>query len=126
MGKGFQKKKKQARLLQDKFAEFQEQMQNFEAEGTAGNGLVTIVLNGDGEMKNIKIKPDCVDSEDIEGLEALIKLAHKNATDKVKEKVPSFEGGFPGMGGDMPDLGKMGLGNLGGLGGFPNLTFDDT
>lgn len=121
MGKGFQKKKKQARLLQDKFAEMQEQMQNVEAEGVAGNGLVTISLNGDCEIKSLKIKPECVDPEDVEGLEALIKLAHKNAMEKVKEKMPSFEGGLPGMGEGMPGFGDMDLGSFGGMGGLPDL-----
>ena len=103
MGKGFQKKKKQARQMQEQFAQLQEQMQNVEAEGKAGNGLVTVKLNGDFELKSISIKPDCVDPDDIEGLEALIKAAHKDAMEKVRKEMPS-------MGGGMPDLSSLGLG----------------
>lgn len=107
MGKGFQKKKKQARQMQEQFAQLQEQMQNIEAEGQAGNGLVKISLNGDFELKSIQIKPECVDPEDIEGLESLIKAAHKNAMDKVRKEMPSMGGP---MGGGFPDLGSLGLG----------------
>ena len=107
MGKGFQKKKKQARQMQEQFAQLQEQMQNIEAEGQAGNGLVTITLNGDYEVKGIKIKPDCVDPDDIDGLETLIKAAHKDAMDKIRKEMPSLGGP---MGGGMPDLGSLGLG----------------
>ena len=106
MGKGFQKKKKQARQMQEQFAQMQEKMQNVEAEGQAGNGLVTIVLNGDFEVKKISIKPDCVDPDDIEGLETLLKAAHKDAMDKVRKEMPDIGG----AGGAMPDLSSLGFG----------------
>ncbi len=86
MGTGFAKKKKQAKMLQQQFSQMQDSMQNFEATGSAGNGLVTVVLNGENEMKQIKIKPECVDPEDIEGLEALVKAAYTDAAEKVKKE----------------------------------------
>lgn len=89
MGSGFLKKKKQARELQSRMAMLQQtlstQMESFEAEGKAGNGLVTITLGGTGEMKRIQINPECVDKEDIAGLEALVKAAHNDAFKKVQE-----------------------------------------
>lgn len=106
MGKGFQKKKKQARQMQEQFAQMQEKMQDIEAEGQAGNGLVTIVLNGDFEVKKISIKPDCVDPDDVDGLETLIKAAHKDAMEKVRKEMPDIGG----TGGGMPDLSSLGLG----------------
>ncbi len=111
MGKGFQKQKKQARLMQGKLAELQEKMQNVEGEGSAGNGLVTIVLNSDFEIKKLLIKPECVDPEDIEGLQALILLAHKNAMEKVKTQLPSMENLPPNLfEGGMPNLSSLGFG----------------
>lgn len=89
--------------MQEQFAQLQEQMQNVEAEGQAGNGLVTIKLNGDFEIKSLRIKPDCVDPDDVEGLETLIKAAHKDAMENVRKTMPS-------MGGGMPDLGSLGFG----------------
>jgi len=69
MGTGFAKKKKQAKMLQQQFSQIQYQIQSSEATGSAGNGLVTIVLSGEHELKQIKIKPECVDPEDVEGLQ---------------------------------------------------------
>jgi nucleoid-associated protein EbfC len=102
MGTGFSKKKKQAKMLQQKFTQYQSQIQNAEATGTAGNGLVTITLTGENELKQIKIKPECVDPEDVEGLEDLIKAAYADAVSKLKELSPEIPGG-------MPDLGAFGL-----------------
>lgn len=108
MGTGFSKKKKQAKLLQQQFSKLQDQMQHSEYTGSAGNGLVTLTLTGDGEMKQIKIKPDCVDPDDVEGLEALIKAAYQDAQNKIKEQ------GMPSMPGLPMDL--QGLGGLGHFG----------
>jgi len=108
MGTGFAKKKKQAKHLQAQMAMMQQslasKMEAMEVVGKAGNGLVTITLAGTGEMKKISIDPECVDPDDIEGLEALIKAAHKEAfkeVQKIAEVSPtpdSLSGfGLPGM-----------------------------
>jgi nucleoid-associated protein EbfC len=88
MGTGFSKKKKQAKMLQQQFSQLQTQLQQIEATGIAGNGLVSITLNGDNEMKHIAIKPECVDPEDVEGLQDLIKSAYSDARNKVQEQSP--------------------------------------
>ncbi len=107
MGKGFAKKKKQAKLIQDQFSQLQEQMTSIEAEGSAGNGLVSIKLNGDNAITEIKIKEECVDPEDIEGLEDLIKEAHNKAQEALQSQMPEM----PSMPGGLGGLGAMG--NLG-------------
>ena len=108
MGTGFAKKKKQARQLQAQMSMMQEsitsRLEHIEAEGSAGNGLVTITLSGTGEMKRIHIKPECVDKEDIEGLEALVKAAHQSAFKKVQELTndePTIQ--------DLPGLSLLGM-----------------
>jgi DNA-binding YbaB/EbfC family protein len=90
MGTGFSKQKKQAKMMHQQIAELQAKMENVEAIGTAGNGLVTIVLTGENAVKSIKIKPECVDAEDIEGLEALIKAAFTDAQNKIKSQMPQM------------------------------------
>lgn len=100
MGTGFSKKKKEARVFQEQLTKMQSKMSDSEFIGSAGNGLVTITLNGDGELRHIKIKPECVDPEDIEGLETLIKAAHKDAAAKVKEQaMPELPPGLAGLSG---------------------------
>lgn len=105
MGSGFAKKKKQAKMFQEQFSKLQTQMKETEVTGSAGNGLVTIVLNGENEIKSLKIKPECVDPEDVEGLEDLVKAAYNDACKKLKSQ---STGGMPNLPG-MPDLSSFGL-----------------
>ena len=97
MGSGFARKKKEAKLMQQQFSQLQSQMSSMEVTGSAGGDLVTITLTGEGDMKSIKIKPDCVDKEDIDGLELLIKTAYANAQRKLKDATPQGLGGLQGL-----------------------------
>jgi nucleoid-associated protein EbfC len=99
MGRGFAKQKKQAKAMQEKFLRLQEEMASQEVEGSAGNGLVTVRLNGEHKLLSVKIKPECVDPDDIEGLEDLICAAHAQALEQLNAQ--SSQG--------MPDLGAFGL-----------------
>ena len=107
MGSGFLKKKKSAKEFQSQMSQLQQtlssRLDTVEVEGQAGNGLVKIMLSGAGEMRRITIHPDCVDKDDIGGLEALIKAAHHDATEKVQGAVSS-----PSMT-DMPELPFLGM-----------------
>lgn len=108
MGTGFSKRKKEAKALQSQFSQMQSQLEHSETTGTAGNGLVTVTLNGHRELKQIKIKPECVDPEDIEGLEDLIKAAFSDATQKMAKNEGAIPG-MPSMPGGFPDLKSLGL-----------------
>jgi len=92
MGTGFSKKKKEARAMQQQFQKLQNEMQVMEVVGSSSQDLVTITLTGDGDLKKIKISPTCVDPEDVEGLEVLIKAAYENAQAKLKEHTKSIPG----------------------------------
>lgn len=93
MGTGFARKKKEQKQYQEQMMRMQqtlsENLQNLEAEGQAGNGLVTVLLSGNGEMKKITIKKECIDPEDPEGLEALIKAAYNTAFKQLQEVAES-------------------------------------
>jgi len=108
MGTGFSKKKKQARMFQEQLSKMQSQMKETEVTGIAGNGLVSITLTGENDLKVIKIKPECVDPEDVEGLEDLIKAAYNDANKKLKSQQMEGMPGLPNIPG-MPDLGGLGL-----------------
>jgi hypothetical protein len=85
--------------MQSKMEKTQAEIAALEIEGKSGGGLVTIVLNGKGEMKSIKIDPSLFKEEDSEILEDLIVAAHKDAKDKgevqAQEKMASITAGIP-------------------------------
>ncbi len=85
MGSGFSKMKKQAKLLGEQFNKAQEQIKSQEVEGQAGNGLVTVRLNGEKKLLKISIKKECVDPDDVEALEDLIQAAFENASLKLQD-----------------------------------------
>lgn len=91
MGSGFSKMKKQARVLQQQYEQMQEEMKSLIVTGVAGNGLVEVSMNGEKEVLDIKIKPDCVDKDDLEGLQDLILAACRDAHQKIKEKSPESD-----------------------------------
>jgi DNA-binding YbaB/EbfC family protein len=95
MGSGYSKMKKQAKLMEQQLETMRNEMKNKQVMGNAGNGLVTIVMNGQKELLEIKIKPECVDSNDLEGLQDLIKAAHDDAYIKLSDdSMNSLPGGM--------------------------------
>lgn len=110
MGSGFAKKKKQAKMMQEQLTQMQSNLQTLEVTGSSGNGLVTITLTGDHELKQIKIKPECVDPEDVEGLEVLIKAAFADANKKMQEdSMRQMSGKLPGGMPKIPGFGPFGM-----------------
>ncbi len=74
---------KQAQAMQRKMQETQEKLAATEVNGTSGNGMVSITLNGKSEMKKISIDKSVAD--DVELLEDLIMVAYNDAHQKVEE-----------------------------------------
>ena len=87
MGSGFSKMKKQAKMMQEQFQQMQDTLKNTLVEGTAGNGLVIVTLNGEKELKKIVIKPEC--ATDVEGLQDLIVAAFADACKKLARQTDS-------------------------------------
>ena len=90
MGSGFSKMKKQARQMQEQFSQAQNKMETTSVEGSAGNGLVIVTLNGAKELKKITIQPEC--TTDVEGLQDLILAAFADAASKLETQsaIPGF------------------------------------
>ena len=95
---------KQAQQMQAKMAEMQEGLGALEISGGAGGGMVTVTLNGKGEMQGLKIDPSLVNSDDVEVLEDLVTAAFNDAKTKVEahmqEEMSKLTGGVklpPGM-----------------------------
>jgi hypothetical protein len=92
---------KQARALQTRMAEIQEEIAATEVEGMAGGGLVRATMSGKGEMKRLSIDPSLVKADEREVLEDLIVAAVNDARGKAEtalaEKMRAVTGGL-----DMP------------------------
>ncbi|MDR0306260.1 MAG: YbaB/EbfC family nucleoid-associated protein [Chitinispirillales bacterium] len=94
--KNMSKLLKQAQKMQSQVVKAQEELQRKEFEGTAGGGMVKVVVNGKNELTSIKINPEVVDPQDVEMLEDLIVAAHHNAMEKIKEATDSAFGSIQG------------------------------
>jgi len=95
---------KQASQMQAKMQEMQAKLESLEIEGTAGAGMVTLALNGKGELKRLKIDPKLADPAEIEMLEDLLVAAHADARRRLEattsEEMQKVTGGLnlpPGM-----------------------------
>ena len=102
---------KQAQNIQKRLKEAQDELNQMDITGEAGNGSVKVICDGKGLFKSIKLSaeainpenPSAVSQDDIEMLEDLITSAMNTATDKAKtlmeEKMKSVTGGMniPGL-----------------------------
>jgi DNA-binding YbaB/EbfC family protein len=97
--KNFTQMMKQAQELQGRMAEIQAEMERTTVEGRSGGGMVTVTLNGKGDMARVKIDLSLVKPEEAEILEDLIVAAHADAKTKVeeamKDKMKALTGGLP-------------------------------
>jgi DNA-binding YbaB/EbfC family protein len=70
--------------MQADMMQAQAELAESEVTASAGGGLVSATVSGDGELKGVKIDPKAVDPEDVETLEDLILAAVQAATDDAK------------------------------------------
>lgn len=90
---------KMQRQMQEKMEKAEEELNNAEIEGTAGGGMVTVVVDGHKNVKSVSIRPEAVDPEDVEMLEDLIVAALNEANSKATEMENSLKGDMGGLGG---------------------------
>lgn len=95
---------RQAQALQRKLMKAQEEIAQLEVTGSAGGGMVTVTMSGDGQLKAISINPDAVDPDDVEMLEDMVTAAVneglRNAKELEQEKMGGLAGGMglpPGL-----------------------------
>lgn len=89
-----QKMMKQMQKMQKDMQKAQEELAQKTAEGTAGGGMVTVLVNGNKEVLEVKIKEEVVDPEDIEMLQDLVLAATNDALKKMDEITNSTMGKF--------------------------------
>lgn len=70
---------KQAQKMQQDMAALQEDIEQREFTAVSGGGAVSVTVDGKHTVKEIKIKPEIVDPDDVEMLEDLITVAVNEA-----------------------------------------------
>jgi DNA-binding YbaB/EbfC family protein len=96
----------QAQQMQDQVASVQQELAAATVDGTVGDGLVTVTVNGTGELVGVKIRRDSFDPSEPEDLEDLIVAAYRDAAARAQEMaseklgpITGALGGEPGAGG---------------------------
>ena len=74
---------KEAKKMQADMQKSQEELAVKEFEASAGGGAINVKVSGEKVIKEIKIKPDVVDPDDVEMLEDLILTCVNEALRKV-------------------------------------------
>ena len=100
-GGGNQSQAQQMQAQLQKIQELQEELETMTAEGTAGGGVVKVVMPGKQTIESVEIAPEAL--EDVELLQDLIAAAFNDAISKTQElaaaKMGSITGGMniPGL-----------------------------
>ena len=89
---------KQAQQMQQRMQELQAELEKAEMTGASGGGMVTIVLNGKGDVKKVSIDKAIVDPNEVEVIEDLVVAAFNDAKAKVErhtaEEMAKLTGGL--------------------------------
>lgn len=104
-----QAQKLQAKMQED-LARAQDELSAAQVEGSAGGGLVRVVLNGQKQLISVKIDKAAVDPGDVQSLEDLVFAALQSALSAAEAKHEEVMGRvqaglkIPGM-----DMGPFGM-----------------
>ena len=83
--------------------DLQRQVNSVTVEASAGGGMVTVKMNGQKQVVDVKVEPDVFASKDQEMLQDLIRAAVNEAGRRVDEELANqmknLAGGIPGMAG---------------------------
>ena len=89
--------------LQQKQEKMQEEIAALVVEATAGGGMVKVEMDGQKNLKSLKLDPEVVSKDDVEMLQDLVLAAVNEASrkvdDEVKDKLAALTGGMkiPGL-----------------------------
>jgi len=101
--KGMQNLMKQAQQMQQKMATLQKELETREIETSSGGGMIKIKITGKQQIVSLSINKECIDPNDVAGLEDLVKTAVnqaiKESQDMVSGAMSKITGGIniPGM-----------------------------
>ncbi|MBQ4055422.1 MAG: YbaB/EbfC family nucleoid-associated protein [Clostridia bacterium] len=96
---------RQAQKMQEDMAQAKDELAAKEYEIKAGGGMVTLIINGEKEIKNLEIAPEIVDPDDIETLSDILTAAFNEAVKRVDADAEEVMGQITGgMGMNIPGL----------------------
>ena len=88
----------QAQDMQGQLKKIQDELEQMTVTGSAGGGMVTAEVNGQGALRRVKLDPSVVNPADTEMLEDLIAVAvgeaQKKAQEKAQEQTSKLAGGM--------------------------------
>ncbi len=105
---------KQAQMLQQSFEANKQKLKQETASATVGGGMVTATVDGEKQVKEIKIAKELVDEGDVSAIEDLVVSAVNQANAEMDKKINANMAAFAGNA-----LG--GLGGANGLGDMANM-----
>jgi DNA-binding YbaB/EbfC family protein len=96
-----------AQQMQEQLMNAQQELADTEVQGSAGGGLVTAKVNGQGELVDLTISATAVDTGDPEETAqtiadlvlAAVRDAYRAAGDLQQQKMGPLAGGLGGLGG---------------------------
>src|SRR4029077_16171266 len=84
--------------LQD---DLQRQVNSVTVEASAGGGMVTVKMNGQKQVLDVRIEPEVFASKDVEMLQDLVRAAVNEAVrrvdDELANQMKSITGSIPGI-----------------------------
>ena len=90
---------KQAKQMQADVEKSQQEIAEKEFEASAGGGAISVKVSGNKEIKEITIKPEVVDPDDVEMLQDLIITCVNDALSQVDQATADTMGKYniPGL-----------------------------
>ena len=83
--------------------DLQRQVNSVTVEASAGGGMVTVKMNGQKQLVDLRIEPDVFASKDQEMLQDLVRAAVNEASrrvdDELANQMKNLAGGIPGIAG---------------------------
>ena len=100
---------KQAQNLQKTFEENKAKLKQETATASVGGNMVTATVDGDKQLKEIKIAPELVQDGDVSAIEDLVISAVNSANAEMDKKISANMSAFAGnaLGGLGGNLGNM-------------------
>lgn len=92
---------KQAKKMQADMLKKQAELETQSFTAASGGGAVSVTVSGKRQITAVEIKPEVVDSDDVEMLQDLIMVAVNDALSQVEAAAESGMAGMAGMPGGL-------------------------